>query len=207
MLKKITIILLGLFLLSGCNGFRGYFKKSANNQYIDMKGFAGSKRKPLYNKKYIDLAKRNIIEENLDEDEEDDIDDNIAELKNPVRENHRTYMEMIKNDVKRNKLKKNNTSYRKTAISPKNGKYPSLAEANEKITKEDSKDQDLQQEIAEIKSMLNETKKDLVKYRCPMQINVEEAKPHDTAQNPEHINNPSSNRETTKRVSKNPRPL
>lgn len=206
MFKKITIIILGLFLLSGCNGFRGYFKKSANNKYIDTKGFEGSKRKPLYNKKYIDLAKRNIIEENLDDDEEDNIDDNIAELKNPVQDNHKIYMEMIKNDVKRNKLKKNNTLRRKAATSPKNSKYPSLTEANEKITKDASKDQDLQQEIAAIKSMLNETKKDLVKYRCPIQSNIGDVKTNNSPQNQERINSLPSKGEK-QRVPKNPRPL
>ncbi len=63
MLKQIIIATLGLLVLSGCaDGFRGYFKKSANNKLIDNKGFEGGKRKPLYNKKYINTAKQNLAE-------------------------------------------------------------------------------------------------------------------------------------------------
>ena len=206
MFKKITIIIVGLCLLSGCDGFRNYFKKSANNKFIDTKGFEGSKRKPLYNKKYIALAKRNVIEENFDDDEEDDIDDYMSEVKNPSQENRKIYMNMIKNDAKRNKLKRNKILPRKEDASAKNDKYPSLTDANEKVVKDDSNDQKLQQEIAEIKSMLNEAKKDLVKYKCPMQQSIEDSKTHNNPQNQEHINNESSHK-AEKRVHKNPRPL
>ena len=86
MLKKIIILFLGVFVLSGCtDSFRGYFQKSANNRLVDSKGFKGGKRKPLYNNKYISLAKKNIVEDNLDDPEDDDDDyDNNIDYNSPV---------------------------------------------------------------------------------------------------------------------------
>jgi len=205
MFKKITIIILGLFILSGCEGFRGYFKKSANNKMIDTKGFEGSKRKPLYNKKYIELAKRNVIEENYDDDEDSDIDDYISEVRNPPKENRKIYREMIKNDAqrkKRNKLKK--SSYREDNRI-KNDKYPSLIEANEQVKKGNFQDQELQKELSEIKSMLNEAKRDLVKYKCPIQQDIEDTKAQHSLEK-DNIK-PEILPKEEKRVLKNPRPL
>ena len=198
MFKKITVIILGLLLLSGCEGFRGYFKKSANNKMVDSKGFQGSKRKPLYNKKYIELAKRNVVEENFDDDEADEVDDYISEVKSVPLENRKIYKEMIKNDLKRkerNRLKNN----------IKQDTYPSLTEVNERVNKEDFREQELQKELSEIKSMLNETKKDLVKYKCPMQVNLENSKASDNSL--DKADQTESSRKEEKRKYKNPRPL
>lgn len=61
-MNAITTSLVCLIMLSSCTtGPRDYFKRSANNQIIDARGFQGGKRSPLYNKKYIAKAKRNII--------------------------------------------------------------------------------------------------------------------------------------------------
>jgi len=176
MIKKITVIILGLFLLSGCEGFRDNFKKSANNKMIDRKGFQGGKRKPLYNRKYISLAKRNIVEENFDEDEEE-IDD-LSEIRNPSQENRKMYMNMIRRDAERKerkRLEEYKSSY-KYNDADDDRSYPSLAKSNKKVKQEDLSDQKLQKELSEIKSMLNEAKKDLVKYKCPMGQNIDETK-------------------------------
>lgn len=177
MLKKIIIAMLGIFLLSGCaDGFRDYFKKSANNKLMDTKGFKGSKRKPLYNKKYIELAKKNVIEENFDDYEDADLDEEASELPEPSKINRQIYLEMIKQDAKRKKRQRFE-KYKSNYRGEYEDSYPSLGEISEKVKKEEATNQDLQKELAEIKAMLNEAKNDLTKYKCPMQQGEKEQKP------------------------------
>lgn len=170
MFRNFIIIVLGLFLLTGCvDGFRDYFKKSANNKMIDRKGFKGAKRKPLYNGKYIALAKRNVIEENYDESDEIDLDDDLYATPDVSTINRQAYIEMIKEDARR---KKRQRFEKRRAIydDEYEDSYPSLVKASEKAKANgDDRTKDLQKEIAEIKSMLNEAKSDLAKYKCPMQ--------------------------------------
>ena len=54
MLRKAIVFTILTFLITGCvTGPDDYLKRSANNKVFDRKGFKGSKRQPLYNKKYI----------------------------------------------------------------------------------------------------------------------------------------------------------
>jgi hypothetical protein len=168
MLKRAIIIFLGAMLLSGCSdGFRGYFKKSANNKIIDSKGFAGGKRAPLYNKKYIAVAKKNVVEENFDDDDEDLLSEVDTETINPTLRNRKMYLKMINNDSKRsiNSVKKD-----------EQGRLL-LNSASDKVKKVNKDNQDnqanvkLQKELEQIKILLDETKKDLAKYSCQTQNN------------------------------------
>ncbi|MCZ6903066.1 MAG: hypothetical protein O7C58_02755, partial [Rickettsia endosymbiont of Ixodes persulcatus] len=110
MLKKIIILFLGMFLLSGCtDNFRSYFQKSANNRLADSKGAKGGKRKPVYNNKYITLAKKNIVEDDLDYDNDDDDDyDSDSPLRgeriDPVKRNREMYLKMIDSCLCRNDI-------------------------------------------------------------------------------------------------------
>ncbi len=165
MLRKTIITVLGLFLLSGCtDGFRGYFKKSANNKIIDTKGFEGSKRQPLYNKKYISMAKRNVTEENFDDDEEDLLSEADTETINPTLRNRQMYLKMVKQDADRKRRQKLN----------QDKDYPSLNLASDRVKKRNSDEENskLHKELEQIKAMLHETKKDLEKYSCPAGKNV-----------------------------------
>ncbi len=165
MLKKIIIIVLGLSLLSGCtDGFRGYFKRSANNKIIDSKGFAGGKRPPLYNKKYIATAKRNVMEENFDYDDGDLLSEYDTETINPTLRNRQMYIKMVKQDSEHIERRKLNQEK----------EYPSLNSANDKVKRQNNgkADSDLHKELEQIKSMLRETKKDLEKYKCPARQNT-----------------------------------
>ena len=154
MLKKILLILCALFLVTGCNI---ELKKSANNKLFDRKGFDGGKRKPLYNAKYIDRAKQNIVENNYDDDEPNA--DEPDEYVDPYTKNRIMYSNMIKRE-KANKRKKNVD-------------YPDIGHAKDlaKKSNDDNSNTDLRQELAEIKTMLSSAKKDLAKYKCPLQDN------------------------------------
>ncbi|WP_341756323.1 MULTISPECIES: hypothetical protein [unclassified Candidatus Tisiphia] len=168
MLKKFIIIVLGLSLLSGCtDGFRGYFKKSANNKIIDSKGFAGGKRPPLYNKKYIATAKRNVMEENFDDDEGDLLSEYDTETINPTLRNRQMYLKMVKQDAELSERYKQNQEK----------EYPSLNLANDKVNRQNNDKNnkaniELYKELEQIKYMLRETKKDLEKYKCPARQNT-----------------------------------
>ncbi len=172
-MTKIIFAMVGLFMLSGCtDGFRGYFKTSANNKLFDMYGSKGGKRKPLYNKKYIALAKKNVLEENYGDEEYGDSEDSIEGISDPAKLNRQIYLDMIKRDARkkeRQRLQAYKKKYNEDQEVSDNSDYPSLGEVNEKVKQEDKDNKDLQKEIAEIKSMLQEAKSDLVKYKCPMQ--------------------------------------
>lgn len=160
MLKKIIILFLGVFVLSGCtDSVRGYFQKSANNRLVDSKGFKGGKRKPLYNNKYISLAKKNIVEDNLDdpEDDDDDYDNPLrGEQIDPVKRNREIYLKMIKRDMA------------KAESGEDSEDDISLSKANKKVRKDNTdKERKMQEEIDQIKAMLRETKRDISKYTCP----------------------------------------
>lgn len=170
MFQKIIILITSTFLLAGCaDGFKGYFKKSANNKWIDSKGFQGGKRKPLYNKKYISLAKKNVLDENYDEiDDEIDFDD-YYETRSPSKSNREMYQNMLKADAKRRQRQNMERSSR-LQDNYEDEDYPSLNKANERITKTRQDDNSqLQKELAEIKEMLSEAKTDLTKYKCPIE--------------------------------------
>ncbi len=162
MLKRVIILLLGMFMLSGCiDGFRNYFSRSANNKLIDSSGFKGGKRKPLYNGKYITLAKKNIVEDNLDDEDNDDVDsDNplSTERIDPAKRNREMYLKMIKKDVERYKAREG---------KGRDGEL-TLSEASKKAIKSDkNKENELRQEMAQLKEMIKETRRDISKYTCP----------------------------------------
>lgn len=163
MLKKIIILFLGVFVLSGCtDSFRGYFQKSANNRLVDSKGFKGGKRKPLYNNKYISLAKKNIVEDNLDdpEDDDDDYDNPLrGEQIDPVKRNREIYLKMIRRDMEKYKAESGESS---------DDDDMTLSKANKKVRKDNTdKERKMQEELDQIKAMLRETKRDISKYTCP----------------------------------------
>lgn len=108
------------------------------------------------------MAKKNIVEDNLDEDNDDDYNDNplSSEAINPSKRNRDMYLKMIKRDMVRQKAQKN--------IDADYIDDSSLAQANKKVRKNNSdKEEKLQQELAQIKAMLKETRQDLLKYSCP----------------------------------------
>lgn len=169
MLKRLVVMFLGLFFLSGCtDSFRGYHKKSANNKLIDNKGFQGGKHPPLYNKKYVKIAKKNVIEENFDDDDDELVGEHDTETINPALRNRQMYLQMVKQDADR---------VRKQKIGSGKDSSNTLGSASAKINKENlAKDEaKIAKELEQIKLMLKETKKDLERYRCSAQKNLDSA--------------------------------
>ncbi len=173
MIQRIILIILAL-AISGCTEFT--LKRSANNKLIDFKGFEGHKRRPLYNKKYITRAKRNIIENDVDEDESDGSDE-MDEISDPAAANRSMYRDMTIKDIK----------HKRQQMQDNGRGYPKLGDAKSIVDEGDPKSsQDLQREIAELKKMMLETKKDLVKYRCPMEHGKADSKPKARSQGSAH---------------------
>ncbi|MDP5109941.1 MAG: hypothetical protein NWP47_00960, partial [Rickettsiaceae bacterium] len=162
-------------MLSACvTGPDGYLKRSANNKLFDMHGFEGGKRSPLYNKKYISQAKKNILTNNLDEDMEEDKDD-LYEDENPSQENIEMYKAMIAADIER-KNKRNKKSSWWGNNKKKAQSYPSVADAKDSIDpKTHAQNLELKEELEQIKAMLNETKKEMASYKCPTAQEQEKA--------------------------------
>ena len=173
MLKKAITLTIITSILSACvTGPEGYLKKSANNKLFDMRGFEGGKRSPLYNKKYISQAKKNILTNNLDEDMEEDRD-NLYEDEDPSQENIEMYKAMIAADIER-KEKKNKKNSRWNN-KKKAQSYPSVVDAKDSIDpKIHAQNLELKEELEQIKAMLNETKKEMASYKCPTAQEQEE---------------------------------
>lgn len=160
MIKKLLLLVTAAILVTGCGNLE--LKKSANNKLFDRKGFDGSKRKPLYNGKYIDRAKRNVVENNYEEDDYDM--DEPDEYVDPYTQNRIIYSNMVRNE----KLGKRRSQQLRSEPYPNIGHARDLARAED----QDESNSDLRKELAEIRSILSSTKKDLAKYKCPLQDNA-----------------------------------
>lgn len=167
MLKKAITLTIITSVLSACvTGPEGYLKRSANNKLFDMHGFQGGKRPPLYNKKYISQAKKNILTNNLDEDMEEEHDD-LYEDENPSQENIEMYKAMIAADIERKKKQNKKSSWWRSN-KKKTQSYPSAVEAKDSIDpKIHAQNLELKEELEQIKAMLNETKKEMASFKCP----------------------------------------
>lgn len=175
-MKKIFLLIISSLLLAGCVT-DGKFKKSANNKWFDRKGFHGSKRRPLYNGKYIDRAKHNVTKGDFDE-EYDDEEEYLENLP-PALKNRYIYEDMIEQDIRSEKsqrAKKRARYIRRLKESRRNN--TDLGRGRDRIRSRESYDSgnsELRQELHEIKSLLDAARKDLVKYKCP--IEEEDQKP------------------------------
>lgn len=168
--RNIAIILIGLILSSCSDGFLGYFKKSANKKLVDTQGFQGGKRPPLYNKKYIELAKRNIVDNNLEEEDIAAYEDEEENLTlDASTKNRLMYMKMLRTEDARNsqgryEARRDLFSY--PANIKEDDTYPSLAEISRKTEKRNEEYHKLSQELSQIRAMLKEAKNDLADNKC-----------------------------------------
>lgn len=164
MLKKIIVLSSLAFLLSSCvTGPEGYLKKSANNKIFDSKGFKGGKRAPLYNKKYISQAKKNILTGEYEYDDSD-FDNSDISYEDNARENVEMYKAMLEHDLSQGKKGKKRTDLA----------YPSVIHTSDKLNRNSSADNsDLREELNNIKQLLNDTKREMANTRCPAAINIE----------------------------------
>ena len=164
MLKNI-IIGLTIVLLSACAvDPDGYLKRSANNKIFDRKGFHGSKRAPLYNKKYIEKAKHNVAIGSYDDDE-DDIDEEYGyypEHENISHANRRMYKKMLEEDMEKRQNNKRSVNKKNVGYN-----YPNISDANYGFYEEKDDNLELRKELDEIKSMLSKTTNELSNQRCP----------------------------------------
>lgn len=170
--KLLSFTILAYFLAACSSGPEGYLKRSANNKIFDRKGFKGGKRAPLYNKKYVAKAKKNVMNNEYDENDEEDYDD---ESENVSRENIEMYKMMIEEDLQNNPNNSRKKSRRKNPRS--HNTYPSIVKASNKINYDDShsnnSNSELRDEIDQIKSMLEDAKRDLSSYKCPTAKSIE----------------------------------
>ena len=136
-------------------------KKSSADKYFDARGFDRSKRKPLYNKKYISKARSNIIAS--DYEYEDNID---PENRSPSSKHIQMYRDMVYGQGSRNYRPKGDRGheyYDQDEID--------VPEARRRFAQSSSLQEDkkaLENEIQEIKSLLEETRDHFAKVKCPI---------------------------------------
>jgi hypothetical protein len=174
MLKNALVLILSIFILSSCvTGPGGYLKRSANNKLFDRKGFQGGKRSPLYNKKYIEKAKRNVATSSFDDDDYDDSDYreneyNPSNSENVSLENREMYRRMLEEDMERRNSKRHSRRSNSRDLE-----YPSISRANSGFYEDRNEGSELKKELDEIKSMLNEAKRDIASRKCPTAEEIE----------------------------------
>ncbi len=160
MTRKTFILIILSFFLTNCSN-----ERSANNKMSDLKGLKGEKRFPLYNKKYIAQAKKNIMRNNYDEDQF--IDDELYENENVELQNIEMYKAMIHEESQQKRENDDNASPSCNECSH------SIAKANHKINTHTDYikpiDLELREEINNIKSMLNEARQELALYKSENQ--------------------------------------
>lgn len=176
MLKKMIIFsTLAMFLSACVTGPEGYLKRSANNKIIDRKGFKGGKRAPLYNKKYISQAKKNVVTGEYEYDEFNDLDEDNSEEENTSKDNIAMYKAMIDHDLSQDKKNKRDSKWSKNKSS-----YPSLRKSSHRLSDDDDEDiqnMELREELNQIKSMLNDTKREMANNRCPAIVQDKKQQP------------------------------
>ena len=156
MRNNIILLLCSVQLLCSCaRDPSGYLKKSANNQYFDARGMHGKKRRPNFNSKYIEQAKKNIYNKNYEEDQNDD--EYADELENPASFHRNMYRHMLEQEQKKRlgqKIKK-----------PKDkAGFPKLREAKDRTANDVKLHKDhesLRKEMYEMRKLLKAVKEDL----------------------------------------------
>ena len=116
-LTRILLSLISLIILSSCvQDPQGFLRKSANNKYFDMKGFHESKRLPVYNAKYIERAKQNILSTNYGKDSREEAQvDEPDEVESPRAYHREIYKQMAIGDgehkPKQSKVRKKHKNF------------------------------------------------------------------------------------------------
>lgn len=169
-LKIISVLCLSI-IVSGCvTGPDGYLKRSANNKLFDSRGFKGGKRTPLYNKKYVAQAKRNVVSGQYDDDEY--LFDPNSEEEDIALANREMYREMVREDHDPNRSRRSRWSL--FSRPKKSDRYPVTNQASHMIMEqEDESKEHLKKELNEIRSMLKEARKDFASYKCPTPADLE----------------------------------
>lgn len=166
------ITLFTLFFLTSCNNDRNYqdrsLKTSVNNKYFDIRG-AKNRRPPLYNKRYVQLAKQNINSGNVDDEFDDDEYEDYIRANNPKLDNQAMYMQMLQDDVEYGSRKSAKRSRQNAHRG--HSSYPTLSRANYHIESQAEyqrqSENNLREELNSIKEMLHEARSDMATYKCP----------------------------------------
>ena len=155
-MQRIFYIISLLLLFTSCvQDPDGKLKKSANSKFFDTKGFHGQKRRPYLNSKYITKAKKNIKNNNLDVENEEELEDEADsdEIENPAAYHRDMYKRMLEREQKKSLRQKSRKS-----------NYPKLSNSQSKLqdnAKTSHERKVLKKEIAEMKDLLKEVKDEL----------------------------------------------
>jgi len=168
MIKFLTIISV-LCILTSCNSIDGYVKRSANDQTFDSKGFNAKKRSPMYNKKYIRRAERNVEEQNFDQEHKVSSNDYYepGELRSYHQSNRKMYNDMMQMNRSKRVIENQKYHYKNNSSN--------LRDFNQD-KKDTSVENSLKNEIKSMKKILEQTQKTIATYKCAVNQNAYEPK-------------------------------
>jgi hypothetical protein len=157
--KTILFVLISLLFSSCVSDPDGYLKRSGNRKLVSNKNLYSKKKMPIQNKQYIKKAKRNIVENNYDDDyEEDDYDQD----QDPRLVNRSLYMQMVAQEKARK-----NQNYRRDHELRELELEEREKQANQKLIHSNQQAQkELKAELQNIKAVLNETKEQIASMTC-----------------------------------------
>ncbi|MFK7973412.1 MAG: hypothetical protein AB8B66_00915 [Rickettsiaceae bacterium] len=158
MLKKMVIFILLPIFLTACT--KKVSEDLYSSGYTNRKVFKDGRRSPLYNKKYIAQAKKNVRAGDYEID--DDLDDDFSEEENISKDNVEMYKAMIKEEQEAqaigSKKQKNTNNNIKGNLS-----YPSLAKSRCRTDPEIyTQHLELKGELEQVKLELKETRQELM---------------------------------------------
>lgn len=161
LLRALFIYSITALLLTGCaQNPEGMLKRSANNKLFDTQGFDGGKRRPIYNKKYIATAKKNVISHNYDEDDYD----YEEEVYDPALYHRDMYAKMAKKDLKRHKFAAKKKKYEENLNDESDDEYPDLYEGDVRLKDIPNRNiAAMEDEIRDLRKMLEEAKSTIEK--------------------------------------------
>lgn len=167
---NIIFVVIIAFITTSCA--QNNLKRSSSNKLFDMSGFEQNKRRPLYNKKYINLAKKNIKEIS-----DSELSNSNSEMNTTEIENIRIYKEMLNSSKSKDKPKL--TQKLDDLNIPKDEFDGDLVKSRKRLEdfdKNEKINQELKKEIEEIKKLLDETKKEIKKLKI---VNKDLPKPRE----------------------------
>lgn len=203
-MKYIYIILLA-FILAGCvYNPDGALKRSKNNTLINSKGFYKTRKPPLYNIKYIEIAKKHVQEMTPEEMQYEDSENAI----NHNQRNKEMYLNMIE---KHSKQKTKNKSQSHSHLNDynniiKSDSRHSLKDAKKHLEALDPEEyKKLKAEVQELKKSLIETQKKLQKNQLNNDSDAAlDAKISDIKEKIDTANKPKiENRKVIKKIQNN----
>lgn len=169
-LLNLVLLIMSIFLLSSCANGLNDLKTDPNSKLFSISNSKKNRRMPISNKKFIEKAKVNILNKEVDDDDDLDNDDEsqLGYLEDPKKNNRQIYKKMLQEDLRKKQVLRS----RLRNYQSQRGEEVHLCDMDEandsaKVQKTDH----LEREIEDLRKLLLETKSEIHKVKCPYSEN------------------------------------